>query len=294
MKFKGYIFAILSAFLYGLSGVFVKKTSSSNFTSTEVLMLQSIISCSILLIYCILRYRKELKIPREIIKELLILGVFGNVLTSVAMYRAYSVLDIGTATMLLYLYPSFIAIYFTLFLKQGMSKSTIMGILGTFVGCALILNIGSIISGQGSNLKSEGLIFGLVAAVAYAFVNIYSKHVVSKVPSVVITLYSGLLMLFTLSIFNIGFYSKISSLSFDGFINIFILATFCGMLPTIFLYAALKEIGPIKTSIISTLEIPATALYGFIFFNSTLSIKMVLGMILILICVILLKKDEES
>lgn len=294
MKVKGYIFAILSAFLYGLSGVFVKKCASSSFSSTEVLMLQNIISCGILFIYCIFKYRKELKVPKETLKQLILLGAFGNTVTSVAIYGAYSVLDIGTATMLLYLYPSFIAIYFILFLKQGMSKTTIVGIIGTFIGCALILNIGGTISGHGSNLNSKGLMLGLVAAVAYAFINIYAKHVVSKVPAVVITLFSGLLSLMMLSIFNIGFFFKVSSISLGSFVNIFILATVCGMLPTIFLYAALKEIGPIKTSIISTLEIPATALYGFLFFHSRLSIKMILGMILILICVILLKRDEEG
>lgn len=293
MKVKGYIFAILSAFLYGLSGVFVKKSASSTLNSTEVLMFQNIISCGILFIFCIIKYRKEMKIQKVTLKQLIILGSIGNTLTSVAIYGAYKILDIGTATMLLYLYPSLIALYFIIFLKQGISKSSIIGIIGTFAGCALILNISSVFGRHGSNL-SKGFILGLVAAVAYAFVNIYARHVVTKIPAVVATLYSGLLSLFILSIYDFNFYFKISSISLEGFINIFILSTVCGMLPTIFLYEALKEIGPIKTSIISTLEIPATAFYGYLFFNSRLTVNMVIGMILILICVILLKKDEEG
>lgn len=291
MKLKGYILGIFSALLYGLSGVFVKFTASSNFNSTYVLMLQYIISSSILTIYCLVKHRDRLKMPKEIFIKLLILGTFGNTITSVAIYGAYSLLDIGTATMLLYLYPSFIAIYYVVFSRTKLSKATVIGIIGTFVGCFLVLNLGtkSILS-----LNYKGILLGLLAAVSYAFMNIYSKHVISKVPSTVVTLYINILSLILVSMFNLGFYSKLNLITGSFFINVFILSTLCGMIPTLLLYGALKEIGPIKTSIISTMEIPATAIYAIIFFRNALTIKTALGIIFILVSVVMLKKEGDG
>lgn len=137
-----------------------------------------------------------------------------------------------------------------------------------------------------------GIIFGLLSAVFYAGVNIYAKYIVEDVPEVLVTFYSTTFSLLVLLIFNFPFIFKLSSISFVSVKNAALLAVFCEIIPLTLLYAAIKYVGPVTTSIISTIEIPSAAVLSFIFMGERLNIIQVMGIILVIICVILLKRDE--
>ncbi|QCX34588.1 EamA/RhaT family transporter [Caloramator sp. E03] len=290
MKVKGYIYAIISAIFFGTSGIFVKNGYSDNFSPTDLLMLQYIIAGIILLLICKIKYKKEMKISKSVFKKLLIQGAFANTLMTVFFYSSFKYLDVSIATMLLYTYPAMVAISSSIFLKEKISKIKVFAILGTFLGCMMVLNI---FSNNFKNLSIIGIIFGLLAAIFYTFMNIYAKKIVDDLHPVIVTFYTTLFSLFVLLVFNFNFILKLPNLSYKSILNAALLAFFCEIIPLTLLYAAIRYIGPVITSIIGTLELPSAAILSLIFLKEKISILQILGIVIVIYSVIVLKKYES-
>ncbi|KRQ86397.1 EamA-like transporter family protein [Caloramator mitchellensis] len=290
MKTKGFIYAILSAIFFGSAGIFVKNGYEQNFSPVDLLMLQYIIAGIILLFYSIIRYREKMKLSKELLKKLLIQGAIFNTLMTVFFYSTFKYLDVAVTTILLYTYPVMVALYSFIFLKEKLSKIKVLSIIGTLAGCYLVLNINQISAG---NNYTIGIIFGILSAIFYAAVNIYAKYIVEDVPEVLITFYTTLFSLIVLLIFNFEFVFKLSNVSFESVKNAALLAFFCEIIPLTLLYSAIKYIGPVTTSIISTIEIPSAAILSFVFMKEYIDSVQMIGIFLVVACVIMLKKEAS-
>lgn len=290
MRTKGFIYAILSAIFFGSAGIFVKNGYEQNFSPVDLLMLQYIIAGIILFAYSVIRYREKIKLSKDLLKKLLIQGAIFNTLMTVFFYSTFKYLDVAVTTILLYTYPVMVAIYSFIFLKEKLSKIKLFSIIGTLVGCYLVLNINQLSVGNNYIL---GIIFGILSAIFYAAVNIYAKYIVEDVPEVLITFYTTLFSLIVLLIFNFGFVYKLSNVSFESIKNAALLAFFCEIIPLTLLYSAIKYIGPVTTSIISTIEIPSAAILSFVFMKEHINFVQMIGILLVVACVIMLKKEAS-
>jgi drug/metabolite transporter (DMT)-like permease len=288
MKLKGFIFAIISALFFGSAGILVKQGYSENFSPVDLLMLQYIIAIFLLFFMCLLKYPKKLRLSGSILKKLIIQGAIGNTLMTVFFYTSFKYLNVAVATMLLFTYPSMVALASFVFLKKKISRFKILSIVGTFIGCTLVLNVFAI----GLNLSYIGILFALLSAIFYSFMNIYAEKIVEDIPGLVITFYTTLFSLIVLFIFNFNFISKLSSLSYSSIKNAALLAFFCEIIPLTLLYEAIKNIGPVSTSIITSLELPASAIIAFIFLNEKLLPLQILGIFIVIYSVIKLKLSD--
>jgi drug/metabolite transporter (DMT)-like permease len=120
--------------------------------------------------------------------------------------------------------------------------------------------------------------------------NIYAEKIVEDIPPIVITFYTTIFSLMVLLIFNFSFIEKLSSVTFTSIQNAALLAFFCEIIPLSFLYAAIKYIGSIKTSIITTLEIPASVIFAFFILSEKISTVQLFGVFLVIGSVVILKK----
>lgn len=290
MKLKGFVFAVISALFFGSAGIFVKSGSSVDFTPVDLLMLQYLIATAILFIMCLLNYRSKLRLTRDMFIRLLIQGALGNTLMTVFFYLSFKYLDIAVTTMLLFTYPAMVAMASFIFFKEKVSKTKLFTILGTFLGCFLVLDIFS----KSVTINYLGVIFALLSAVFYSFMNLYAEKIVTDVPGLVITFYTTIFSLAVLFIFNYSFITKLGAITSSSVLNAGLLAFFCEIIPLSLLYESIKYIGPISTSIISSLELPASAIVAFIFLKEKLSTVQILGIILVVFCVIKLKTEHST
>lgn len=289
MKLKGFIYAIISSIFFGSAGIFVKSNYNENFSSVDLLMLQYIIASFILFIICIIKYRQSLKLSKSMLKKLIIQGVIGNTFMTVFFYSSFEYLDMAVATMLLYLYPAMVAAFSFAFLKAKISRLKIAAIFGTFLGSLLVLNI---FSSSFRSISLKGILFGVLAAVFYAFMNLYAEKIVEDVPSMVITFYTTIFSLIVLFIINYGFISKIPSITSGSILNAALLAFFCEIIPLTLLYSAIKYIGSVTTSIISTVELPASAVFSYFIMQENISFIQVIGILIIGYSVIILRMEK--
>lgn len=288
MELKGFIFAVISAVFFGSAGIFIKHGISQNLSPVELLILQYIIAGTVLFFICLFNHRKSLRVPKKILIRLMVQGIIGNTLMTVFLYTSMAYLDVAIATMLLYMYPAMVALFSFLFLGEKISTIKTAAIVGTFTGCIMVLNIWT---GHNMSLSTIGIVFGILSAVFYSFMNIYAERIVHEVPPIVITFYTTIFSLGILLIFNYTFLTKLTHISFDALINAGELAFFCEIVPLTLLYAAIKYIGPVKTAIISTLELPVSAVMAFIVMGESLLPTQITGIFLVLLSIIILKKE---
>jgi drug/metabolite transporter (DMT)-like permease len=288
MKLQGFIYAIISAVFFGSAGIFVKSGYSSDFTPVDLLMLQYIIAAIILFTMCFVKYRDKLRLSVIDLKRLIIQGAFGNTLMTVFFYQSFKYLDVAIATMLLFMYPSMVALASFFVFKEKVSKTKIISILGTLLGCILVLDIIE----KGSKISYLGVAFALLAAVFYSFMNMYAEKIVQEIPGLVITFYTTIFSLIILLIFNFSFIYKITEISVLSVTNAALLAFFCEIIPLTFLYEAIRRIGSVSTSIITSIELPASAIIAYVFLDEKLSYVQVLGILIVVYFVIKLKYEE--
>ncbi len=289
MKLKGFIYAVISSIFFGSAGIFVKSNLNENFSSVDLLMLQYIIALVILFLICIIKYRQNLKLSGPMLKKLIIQGALFNTFMTIFFYSSFEYLDMAMATMLLYLYPAIVAAISFIFFKAKISRIKIAAICGCLLGSLLVLNIQS---GSFSSISLRGIIYGVLAALFYSFMNLYAEGIVEDVPSMVITFYTTFFSLIVLFIINFGFIGKIPEISLASIQNAALLAFFCEIIPLTLLYSAIKHIGSVTTSIISTIELPASAVFSYFIMHESISFVQIVGILIIGYSVIVLKKEH--
>lgn len=282
--------AVSSAICFGIAGVFVKISYEGGLSATELLLLQYIFAVSLMLLIGIIKNREELKVNKKELFHLMILGVIGNTFMTVFYYLSFEYLPVANVTMLLYTYPVMVFIYTVIFDKNKINNKGIISIIIAFIGAILSLNIFN----EKASLPIMGIIFGVLSALFYSFMNIYSEKKLASVSAFSINLYSTLFSLIFLLIYVNPIKLFSISLNYLDIKNIVLLAIICEIIPLTLLYAAIKYIGYFKVSIIGNLEIPTSIIVGYLFLKEDIKVTQLFGGFLIIVAVYLLKSNKTD
>lgn len=285
---KGYIYAATSAILFGTAGIFVKLAYRTGLDSISLLIVQYMIAVFLMFLIAFLQDRKKLHVSKRKLFNMAVLGVVGNTLMTVFYYKAFEHLQVAMVTMLLFTYPIMVFIYSSIFQKQKIDPKKIMAIFMAFIGCTLALNIFS----GGGRYSIKGLIFGLLSAVFYAFMNLYTEKRLDNVDALSINAYSTLFSLITLFFMRKPGFLLEGNIKFESLVYIMILAVLCEIVPLTLLYTSIQDIGALKVSIIGNLEIPTAMIVSFVFLRETISITQIIGASLIVYAVYLIREQK--
>ncbi|MBC2580227.1 EamA family transporter [Clostridium sp. DJ247] len=278
---KGYIYSIVSAVLFGTAGIFVKMAHNTGLDSVDLLTFQYIIAVTIMFVFAFLKDRTKLCVNKKELVNLAVLGIVGNTFMTVFYYKAFEYLNVAMVTMLLFTYPIMVFIYSVIFEKQRGEIKKVLAMLMAFLGCILTLNI---FSGN-INYSLKGIVFGLLSAVFYAFMNLYSEKKLQTVDSLSINAYSTLFSLVSLIIYRQPKVLLETHINFNSLIYILALAILCEIIPLTLLYKSIQYIGSLKVSVIGNLEIPTSMLVSVIFLKEPLIILQVIGAVMIVYAV---------
>ncbi|HSN58013.1 MAG TPA: DMT family transporter [Clostridiaceae bacterium] len=287
---KGYIYAVVAAVLFGSSGMFVKMVQADGLDSISLLTVQYMIAVVIMFSYALLRNKKVLLVGKRSLMDLAVMGVIGSTGMTVCYYMAFEYLPVAVVTMLLYTYPVIVFIYTFIFEKGSMNVKKTAAIVMAFVGGVLALNI----AGGNYSYPAIGIILGLMSAVFYAFINIFSEKRLEAVDALAINAYTTLFSLITLCIYRFPSYVFRGEVNPDSILYIVLLAVFCEVLPLTLLYAAIKHIGALKVSVISNIEIPTAIIMAYLFLYEKITLSQLAGSMLIVCAVILIRNSERA
>jgi drug/metabolite transporter (DMT)-like permease len=287
---NGYIYAIAAAVMFGSSGMFVKLAQGTGLDSINLLTVQYMLAVIIMFAFAFIRNSKILVVGRKSLINLALMGVIGSTGMTLCYYMAFEYLPVAVVTMLLYTYPVMVFIYTCIFEKGSMNGQKTAAIVMAFTGCILALNL----FGGNHSYPVFGIALGLMSAVFYAFINIFSEKKLEKVDSLAINAYSTLFSLIALCLYRFPSYIFRGEVNPDSIIYIVLLAIFCEILPLTMLYASLKLIGALKVSVISNLEIPTAFVMAYLFLNEKITVSQLFGSALIVCAIILIRNGERA
>ena len=272
--------------LFGSAGLIVKLAYVEGIDPIGLLTLQYIIAVILMFLVLSIKNKQELKVSKKELYDLFILGVVGNSFMTVFYYTAYHYLPMAMVTILLYTYPIMVFCYSLLFHKKEISKTKTLALITAFIGCILALGI----LGGGLKYSIKGIIFGVLSAVFYAFMNIYSENNLSTVRPLTINAYSTLFSLVSLIIYSFPTFIFKGQVTINMLGYTTILAVFCEIIPLTLMYSAIKHIGSLKVSIVGNIETPTAMLLSFFILSEHISFTQIIGAVLVFYAVYLLRR----
>jgi drug/metabolite transporter (DMT)-like permease len=277
----GVFFIAISAVSFGTLAIFGRYAYANGLDTFTLLFLR--FTFSALLIAGLLIIRRE-SLPRGgTLLRLASMGALGYVGQSFCYLTAIKYASAGLVALLLYLYPTFVAILSTIFLKEKVHRIKIIALGLATLGAALTANP------QGGHWS--GILLALSAAVIYSVYIIIGTGVMRQVSAL-----QSSVVIFSAAGIVFGVLTAINGphwpVTRTGWLSVAAMTLLATVIPVVTFLAGLKLIGPTDASMLSTLEPVATVLLAALLFGEILQPVTLLGGGLILAAVLLLTRSE--
>ena len=281
---KGILNGIIASTSYGMNPLFGLPLYAIGIGVNSVLFYRYFLAVIIYFIWLKFFKKASLKISRQEIIPLFFLGIFFS-LSSLTLFEAFHYIEAGIACTILFIYPVMVAIIMAIFFKEKITKTVIFAILLTSIGIILLYK-----GKPDTALSIKGILIVLTSALLYALYIVGVKNIkpVKAMNSARLSFY---VMLFGLIVYivNLKFCTTLQMLPN---LKAWLFAIGLALFPTIIsletITIAIQLIGSTNTAILGALE-PLTAIFfGILFFHEQLTLRISIGIILILFGVFLI------
>jgi drug/metabolite transporter (DMT)-like permease len=282
---SGVLLALLSAASFSSLGLFAKLIYTEGFSVPQALAWR--FSVAALFLWSITILRGSWRATLTQYRDALMLGFAGFAPQAGMYFMAVRYLDPGLASLLLYLYPSFVVIFGALFLRVMPRKAQVLAVLLSLIGCTMTLWT------RGS-YPLVGYFWGISVAILYAVYLVVSEKVVSRLDPLFATtnLMSAAAFVYWIITLASGSLRMPASVATAlGILGIGILAT---VVPILTLFAAIRRIGAADTSLVSTVEPLFTIILSALLLGERLTALQLAGGAVILCAVLVLNLKTEA
>ncbi|MEH6996331.1 EamA family transporter [Neobacillus drentensis] len=279
------ILIAISAIMWGIIAVFVRKLSSLGFTPMEIVTIRVVTAVLLLGIIGLLKYPGQMKIHLRDSKYFIGTGIFSIVLFNWCYFSSINQLSLSFAVILLYTAPTFVVVLSYLFLKESMDALKIISVIGTLIGCTFIVGFNLM---ETPSMNLAGILTGLGAGFGYALYTIFGKFALVKYRPFTVTFYTFLVASITLLLFTDLFEKGSMLLSSEAILYGIGLGLFPTVLAYLFYTKGLEKMEGSKASIIATVEPVAATLLSVFFYKEDFGVLQFIGTAIILLSVILI------
>ncbi len=212
--------------------------------------------------------------------------------SSLTLYMSFTLMDVGVASTILFVYPVLTAAIMAIFFKERLQWSTILSIALSFVGVMLLYW-----SPTGGNLSTTGVILVFISALTYALYIIIMNRAKLNMSSFKINFY--VLIYCALGNFIMALFSDkglIIPQSATSWFYVGWLAVVPAILALVMMVYAAKYIGSTPTAIMGALEPLTAVMIGVFLFGESFTIRLAIGIALIFSAVIIiaLRKNPSN
>lgn len=286
-KLKGYLLGIIAAATYGMNPLFALPLYEAGMNPDSVLLLRYLVAIPILGIMLLWRGR-NFHLKRRELPPIISLGLLFS-LSSLTLFQSYNYMDAGIASTLLFIYPILVAIIMATLFKERLSKQTILCIIVTLCGIALLYS-----NDDGSTLSLMGVMLVFASAISYAIYIVgINKTSLRNVATLKISFYvltfGSLLFLSRLLVTHD--FQVPSTDEWRLWINILCLAVFPTVLSLVCTTKAIQYIGATPTAILGALEPVTAVVIGVSVFGEVITSRIAIGLLLIIISVTFVISD---
>lgn len=281
----------VSGILYGFLGFLGTGILRENISISTMLFWRFFIAGSWILLFMISRRPKTTLISRvdkRILFFTFLLGAIGYAGSSAFYFIASQYTGTGIAMVIFFSYPIIVALASWRIHKQQLSMGTIMTLIAITIGLFLLRD------SSAHQLNTTGILFGIIAAMCYAFYVMGSKRIASVTidsNTLTIMVCFGCACLFLA--LSLSSQSFLFPHSMKSWLYLFALGILATALPIQLMLEGLKYVSSTRASIISVLEPLVTILVGILLLDESVSDVQLLGAALILGSALLVQFQRE-
>jgi len=280
----GIFLIAVSAMSFGTMAIFARLAYEAGTNPITVLFLRFTIAAIVMVA---IMAGKNMAFPRG--RTLVTLVFMGALFVglSFAFFTALTMAPAGLVAILLYLYPAFVTLMATIFLKKPVTILKLVALSLTLGGTILIIGLDG---GQGQNL---GIVLAIAAAFFYSIYILVGSKVISHAgafpASTIVIIAAGVVFSGIVAVKGVKF--PTTSI---GWVSVLAIALVSTALAFVTFFAGLKRIDPENASMISTLEPVVTVTLAVIVLGETMTLPKILGGVMILTAVVLLTRSEVT
>ena len=279
--FKGYLFVIVSAVIYGCMPLMAKHIYADGANSLTLVFLRNMLALPGLALLTRAE-GKSLKISLRSLGKVTLISFFGCTITPILLFSSYNFMASGTATVFHFIYPAVVVLCGILFFKKKATLVNLVSIVICTAGIALFYDPLEPVSLQGSIFAIGS---GLTFATYVLLLSVFREKNVSGFQFSFYVAATSALMTFLICLLSGQLAFPQSWLGW-GLCLLFAVSVTMG---AVYLFQqGTFLIGGEKTSILSTLEPITSIIIGVTVFHETLSPSTVIGSALVIIASILI------
>lgn len=163
---------VLSAACFGTLAVLTPLAYAAGAKPLPLLAWRFVIASALLASFAFAQNRRSLVLGHGDLARYAALALTGYGAASVCFFYALTFADASVVAVLLYAYPAFVTLAAWPLLGERITWQRGVAVLVTFLGCALVVGIGS----EDVHAQWQGVVLGLGAAVGYTLFNLLSHR----------------------------------------------------------------------------------------------------------------------
>lgn len=277
-QMRGTLLVALSGIMYGCLGYLGTVLIHAHFSIENMLFWRFFVALLWMMLWAYLRHDVTQSPPYSLalLAKATLFASFTYSGSSLFYFMATQRIGTGTAMVIFYAYPVFVMLFAWLLKRWQIDRYAFMALNAVVIGLCFL-------KGQGeSTLNMLGIGSAIIAGLCYAIYVYGSERAVDHLPTSMLTLlvcFGNTLIYFILSCLTQQFAWPNTLHTLLCVLAIGIIAT---AIPIQLLLEGLKDISPVKASILSVLEPVVTLGIGFSLLHETLSTYQAIGIIIIL------------
>jgi drug/metabolite transporter (DMT)-like permease len=287
----GYLYVVLAALMWGLSGSSAKFLFNSGITPFQLVQMRLTISAVLLFLCLLIRFSSLLKISRSDILYFILFGTVGMAGVQFTYLFTISKIKVAAAILLQYLAPSFIALHSVVFMREKLSRLTLIALDGATFGCYLVVGAYNL---EILSMNIVGIISGLLSALTFAWYAIHGEYGMRRYNPWTVLFYA---LLFGAVVWNIlhppleSFMHAYSPVQWFWILYIGVMGT---LVPFGLYLEGISLIRSTRASITATIEPITAGIISYIFLNEIMEIPQITGGFIVIASIILLQLNQEQ
>lgn len=297
----GVIFALTAAVLFGLNASTTKVIIQSGMSAEQVVFIRSLFSAVIALSWALIANRSALKVNKNMIPRLILLGIVGVGALQWTYSLAVVMLPVGIALLIEYTAVLWVPIILMLFFKEQVKKQI-------WLGAALVLG-GLAIVGQvwDSSLDPVGVFWAFAAAASLTVYFITGERVQRTLPTNVTMFYgmsiATILFAFASDWGNFDFarlaqpqdlMGNLAGIEVPLWAALIWLGIMGSFLPMAFSYMALRHLSATIVGIIATSETVLAFLFALLWLAELITLTQALGGIVVVVGILIAQTARKQ
>lgn len=274
-RLKGSLEISIASVGFGFLGIFGKWAFASGLSVGAFLTYRFTLAAMLIWIFLLLFRPDWIRLSRKQTVIAALLGILGYAFFSTLYFQAIEGLSVTLAALLLYTYPFWVNVFSHFFTHDKISKKEALCLFGASTGLVLLL------WGHIEIKHAWAILAGLGSAISYAIYVLLSGRLQKNVRPISSALYVITFGALALGLFHRPNFAELQNLTVHQASSILGIALICTILPLTLELAALQKLKGKEVALLMMIEPLTAAIMGALIFHESLSLRQLLGALVI-------------